>query len=165
MKILVDADSCPKQARLLILRAAARTALTAVFAANRPIPGIAGPCAVMEVCPAGEGAADDRIAELARPGDLVVTRDIPLASRLVETAILVIDDRGQVYTKENIREKLSLRNFKVGLADNGLGVERTASYGKRELKNFADSLDRLLAALIREKREDSGSLRSVPVNP
>jgi uncharacterized protein YaiI (UPF0178 family) len=153
MKILVDADSCPKPARSLILRAAARTALTAVFAANRPIPGIAGPGAVMEVCPAGEGAADDRIVELARPGDLVVTRDIPLASRLVEAAIPVIDDRGQVYTKENIREKLSLRDFKVGLADSGIGIERTASYGKRELKSFADGLDRLLVRLIREEKE------------
>jgi uncharacterized protein YaiI (UPF0178 family) len=154
MKILVDADSCPKPARLLILRAAARTSRTAVFAANRPIPGIAGPGAVMEICPAGEGAADDRIAELARPGDLVVTRDIPLASRLVEAAIPVIDDRGQTYTRENIREKLSLRDFKVGLADNGLGMERTASYGKRELKNFADSLDRLLVRLIREEKKN-----------
>jgi uncharacterized protein YaiI (UPF0178 family) len=150
MRIFVDADSCPKPARELILRAAARTSLTAVFAANRPIPGIAGPGAVMEVCPAGEGAADNRIAELARPGDLVVTRDIPLASRLVDAAILVIDDRGQAYTNENIREKLSLRNFKVGLADTGLGMERTASYGKRELKKFADSLDRHLVRLMRE---------------
>jgi uncharacterized protein YaiI (UPF0178 family) len=154
MKIFVDADSCPKPARLLILRAAARMSLTAVFAANRPIPGIAGSGAVMEVCPAGEGAADDRIAELARPGDLVVTRDIPLASRLVETAIPVIDDRGQVYTRENIREKLSLRDFKVGLADSGLGMARTASYGKRELKNFADALDRLLVRLIRDEKKN-----------
>ncbi|MDR2742040.1 MAG: DUF188 domain-containing protein [Treponema sp.] len=152
MKILVDADSCPKPARILILRVAARTSLTAVFAANCPIPGIAGPGAVMEVCPAGEGAADDRIAELARPGDLVVTRDIPLASRLVDAAILVIDDRGQVYTRENIGEKLSFRDFKVGLADSGLGIERTASYGKRELKNFANALDRLLVKLIREAK-------------
>jgi uncharacterized protein YaiI (UPF0178 family) len=152
MKILVDADSCPKPVRELILRAAARTSLTAVFAANRPIPGISGPGAVMELCPAGEGAADDRIAELAQSGDLVVTRDIPLASRLVEAAIPVIDDRGQAYTKENIREKLSLRDFKVGLADNGFGIERTASYGKRELKKFADTLDRLLVRLMREEK-------------
>lgn len=155
MKIFVDADSCPKPARQMILRAATRTALTAVFAANRPIPGISGPGAVMEICPAEEGAADDRIAELARPGDLVVTRDIPLASRLVETAIPVIDDRGQVYTKENIREKLSFRDFKVGLADSGIGIERTASYGKRELKNFADTLDRLLVRLLREEKKNS----------
>jgi uncharacterized protein YaiI (UPF0178 family) len=105
----------------------------------------------MELCPAGDGAADDRIVELAEPGDLVITRDIPLASRLVETGapILVIDDRGQVYTRENIRERLSLRDFMVGLAESGLGRARIASYGKKELKAFADGLDRVLVNLAK----------------
>jgi uncharacterized protein YaiI (UPF0178 family) len=150
MKILVDADSCPRPARELVLRSAARTGITAIFAANRPIPGIGGTEAVMELCPKGEGAADDRIVELAVPGDLAVTRDIPLAGRLVEAGILVMDDRGQVYTRENIRERLSLRDFMVDLAENGLGLARIASYGKKELKTFADSFDRNLNRLIRE---------------
>jgi uncharacterized protein YaiI (UPF0178 family) len=153
MKILVDADSCPKPARDLILKTAIRRRIRAIFAANHPIAGIGGPGAgyvLMELCPAGEGAADDRIVELAEPGDLAVTRDIPLATRLVEASILVIDDRGQAYTRENIRERLSLRDFRVGLAENGLGTERTASYGKRELKTFADTLDRVLAKLVRK---------------
>jgi uncharacterized protein YaiI (UPF0178 family) len=164
VKILVDADSCPKPARNLILKTAARRRIRTIFAANRPIPGIGGPghagisgsanagmgesaYAVMELCPAGEDAADDRIVALAAPGDLAVTRDIPLANRLVEASVLVIDDRGQAYTRENIRERLSLRDFKVGLAQNGLETERSAVYGKRELKTFADALDRALAKL------------------
>jgi uncharacterized protein YaiI (UPF0178 family) len=104
----------------------------------------------MELCPLEEGAADNRIVALARSGDLVITRDIPLASRLVEAAIMVMDDRGRVYTRENIRERLSLRDFMVGLAENGLGKDRIASYGKRELKAFADSFDRVLAQLIHD---------------
>jgi uncharacterized protein YaiI (UPF0178 family) len=104
----------------------------------------------MELCPPGKDSADNRIVELARPGDLVLTRDIPLASRLVEASVLVMDDRGQVYTRENIRERLSLRDFMVALAENGLGTERTGTYGKRTLKTFADSLDRTLVRLIRE---------------
>jgi uncharacterized protein YaiI (UPF0178 family) len=147
LKILVDADSCPRPARELILKTAFRRGIRAIFAANRPIPGISGDFALLELCPAGEGAADDRIVELAQPGDLVVTRDIPLASRLAEASILVIDDRGQVYTRENIRERLSLRDFMVGLAESGLGMERIASYGKKELKAFADGLDRVLVTL------------------
>jgi uncharacterized protein YaiI (UPF0178 family) len=149
MKILVDADSCPKQAREFILRSAARTGIDAIFAANRPIPGIAGKHAVMELCPAGEGAADNRIVELASLGDLVLTRDIPLANRLVEAGISVIDDRGRIYTAENIKERLSLRNFTVALAENGMGMERTANYGKKELKALADSFDRILAKLLK----------------
>jgi uncharacterized protein YaiI (UPF0178 family) len=124
--------------------------IPAVFAANRPIPGIAGN-GVMEICPPGEGSADNRITDLARPGDLVITRDIPLAPRLVEASVLVMDDRGQVYTAENIRERLSIRDFMVGLAENGLRAERTANYGRRELKAMADSLDRILTRLARKK--------------
>jgi uncharacterized protein YaiI (UPF0178 family) len=103
----------------------------------------------LELCPSGEGAADDRIVALARPGDLAVTRDLPLAARLVEAGVTVVDDRGRVFTPENIREYRSLRDFKVSLAESGLGVERVVSYGKKELKTFADSLDRILTRLIR----------------
>jgi uncharacterized protein YaiI (UPF0178 family) len=150
MKILVDADSCPRPTREAVLRASLRTGLKVIFAANRLIPGISGNTAVMELCPPGEGSADNRIVELAHPGDLALTRDIPLAARLVEASVMVIDDRGEVYTRENIRERLSIRDFMVGLAENGLAAARPAVYGRRELKAFADSFDRLLARLIRE---------------
>ncbi|MDR2102222.1 MAG: DUF188 domain-containing protein [Treponema sp.] len=153
MKILVDADSCPRPARETVLRASARTGVRVIFAANRPIPGIAGETVVMELCPSGENAADNRIVELARPGDLALTRDIPLAGRLVEAAVLVMDDRGRVYTKENIREQRSLRDFMLELADKGLGGDRRASYSRRELKIFADTFDRILSRLIREEKE------------
>ena len=150
MKLLVDADSCPKEARELALRTALRRGLGAVFAANRPIPGIGGNGIIMEICPPGENSADNRLVELAEGGDLAVSRDVPLAKRLLEKGVPVIDDRGRVFTAENIGERLSLRNFTVGLADNGLDFERTAAYGKRELKHFADSLDRLLTRLLRK---------------
>jgi uncharacterized protein YaiI (UPF0178 family) len=150
VKILVDADSCPRQAREIVLRSSKRTGIRVLFVANRPIPGISGGNAVMELCPPGEGSADDRIVELALPGDMVLTRDIPLAERLVEKEVMVLDDRGRSYSKENIRERRSLRDFMVGLAENGLGIERTANYGRKELKAFADSLDRELG----KKREN-----------
>jgi uncharacterized protein YaiI (UPF0178 family) len=153
MKILIDADSCPRPARELILRAALKRGLTAIFAANRPIPGISGPNVVMELCPPGENSADNRIVELAAPGDLVITRDVPRAGRLVEKAIAVLDDRGGRYSAENIRERLSIRNFLVGLAENGLGMERKACYGKKELKTFADALDRELSRPGRRPEE------------
>ena len=145
MKILVDADSCPKPARDLVLRRAVKLGVRVIFAANRQIPDAAG--AQMEICPAGENAADDRIVELSENGDVALTRDVPLAKRLVEKDINVLDDRGRIFTKNNINEFLSLRNFTVGLAENGLEIERTANYGKKELKTFADSLDRILTKL------------------
>ena len=149
MKLLVDADSCPKDARELSLRAARRRGIQAVFAANRPIPGIVGESASMEVCPAGENAADDRLVELAEPGDLAVSRDLALAKRLLGKGVSVIDDRGRAFTQDSINELLSLRDFTVGLAENGLGVQRTASYDMKARKLFADSLDRQLTRLLR----------------
>lgn len=148
MKIFVDADSCPKLVREAVLRAAKRTGVSAVFAANRTIPGIEGTNITMEICPSHEGAADDFIVLHAVQGDLVITRDIPLASRLVEHSIIVLNDRGRIYTQENIREQLSIRDFVVGLAEHGMGMERTASYGKKELKQFSDGFDRTLTKLI-----------------
>jgi uncharacterized protein len=145
MKILVDADSCPKQARDLVIRRALKLKINVIFAANRPIPDAAG--VQMEICPTGENAADDRIVELSDSGDIAVTRDVPLAKRLVEKDINVLDDRGRIFTKNNINELLSLRNFTVGLAENGMEIVRTANYGKKELKTFADSLDRILTKL------------------
>jgi uncharacterized protein YaiI (UPF0178 family) len=144
MKILVDADSCPRDARELTLRCSRRRGIQVVFAANRPIPGLFGENIVMEICPPGENAADDRLVELAVSGDIAVSRDLALAKRLLEKDAVVIDDRGRLFTLDNINELLSLRNFTVALAENGLGTERTASYGKKELKAFADSLDRQL---------------------
>jgi uncharacterized protein YaiI (UPF0178 family) len=142
LQILVDADSCPKMARELVFRTAFRRHIKALFVANRPMPGISGEWAEMIVCETKPGAADDRIVELSRPGDMVITRDIPLVSRLVDKEVSVVDDRGRVYTKDNVREYLSLRNFMLDLAENNLGVEKAASYGKTELKAFADALDR-----------------------
>jgi len=153
MKILIDADSCPKPVRELVLRRAKKLKLKIIFAANRQIPETSG--AEMEICPIKENSADDRIVEMSVKGDIVITRDVPLAKRLVEKSVSVIDDRGRLFTAENINELLSVRNFKVGLADNGLEIERIANYGKKELKTFADSLDRTITAMLRLR--DTGS--------
>ena len=147
MKILVDADSCPVRAREIIMSSAKRLNIEAVFAANRSIPNIKGNKIRMEICGTGEGAADQRILELAETGDLVVSRDIPLAQKLIAKDVAVINDRGREYNRENINESLSLRNFTVGLANNGMDFERAASYSKKEIQKFAASLDRILSKL------------------
>ncbi|MDR2543255.1 MAG: DUF188 domain-containing protein [Treponema sp.] len=148
MKILLDADSCPKAARDLVLRRAQKLKIRLIFAANRPIPNLNG-FVEMDISPNTENSADDRIVDLSEKGDLVITRDVPLAKRLVENGVCVVDDRGRTFTVNNINELLSLRNFTVGLADNGMEFDRTASYGKKELKQFADSFDKLLTKMLK----------------
>jgi uncharacterized protein YaiI (UPF0178 family) len=146
MKILVDADSCPKPARELIQKRAVKLSLNIIFAANRPIPFIEN--VQMEICSNSANSADDRLVELAEEGDIAITRDLPLAKRLLEKNIFVIDDRGRIFTHENINELVSMRNFMVSLADYGLGMERIANYSKKDLKSFADSFDKILTRRI-----------------
>jgi uncharacterized protein YaiI (UPF0178 family) len=159
MKILVDADSCPVPARELILRRACKLGVRIIFAANRPIPGAVGTVdedgvtrtegAEMEICSLEANAADDRMVELAENGDIALTRDVPLAKRLVEKDVYVLDDRGRVFTKNNINELLSIRDFTVALAQSGMENVRNANYSKKALKTFADSLDRILTRLLK----------------
>jgi uncharacterized protein YaiI (UPF0178 family) len=130
------------------MRAAKRMRVEAIFVANRLIPDIEGEFLVMELCPERQGAADDRIVELAREGDIAVTRDVPLAARLTARFVSVVDDRGRIFDRDNIGQILSLRNFQVGLFENGIAVERHPSYGKKELKAFADSFDKLTRRLV-----------------
>ena len=144
MKILVDADSCPKPVREFLLRICEKKAIKAVFAANRIIPGITGKFSSMELCGKEEGSADRKIRELAEAGDLAVTRDLPLAELLVEKNVTVLDDRGRIFTSENIHELRSMRDFMVQLAENNMGIERKPSYGKKDLKKFADSLTQFI---------------------
>ncbi|MDR2864616.1 MAG: DUF188 domain-containing protein [Spirochaetaceae bacterium] len=149
MKIFVDADSCPVPARKVIRKAASRTGISAVFVANRPIPDL-GDNTFMELCPEHEGAADDKIVEMAKQEDLVITRDVGLAKRLVEKSIAVMDDRGRLFTQENIAELYSIRCFQVGLAENNANIVRTAHYGQQELKSFSDSFDKILTSLLKK---------------
>ena len=89
------------------------------------------------------------IITYAAQGDMVITRDIPLAKQLVEAHIKVINDRGVVYTAENIDERLSIRNFMYELSINGLAPERTKAFGKREVMEFAQALDRETQRLLK----------------
>jgi uncharacterized protein YaiI (UPF0178 family) len=157
VKLLVDADSCHTAARVVIQKRAAKENLPLHFAANRPIPFersyhplVETGLFVMEVCPVEKDAADDRIAALAQEGDIAVTRDLPLASRLVKKNVHTLDDRGRIFTQDNIRHCLSLRNFNIAVAGNGR-PERAASYGSKEKKTFADSLDRIITSVSQIK--------------
>ncbi len=150
MRVLVDADSCPRRVRDIIIRASRRTGVGAVFVANRIVPGIDPSSKDFVRVPPGEGSADRYILDHSRAGDLVVTRDIPLASDLVERGVCVLNDRGLVYSHENVRERLSLRNFMYQLRHNGVTPPPGSSFGAREGNNFANSFDRELSRLRRE---------------
>lgn len=150
-RIWVDADSCPVQVRELTVRFALRLKIPVKFVANHEIPFRKNELFEMIVCEAEQDAADNYIVENSDTKDLVITRDIPLASRLVDKKVCVINDRGCVFTESNIAEKLASRNLHYMLMENGALPEnrKTGTFGKKELNLFANSLDRELQKKIR----------------
>ena len=143
MKIYVDADSCPAEIRNFLLKTSKRLKIEIIFAANRSI--VKNTLNIkMIICQAEKDAADKYILDNINCTDIAVTRDLLFAQLLVEKGAIVLDYHGRTITKENIRNLLSVRDFTISLAENNLLSERKPWYGKKELKQFADSLDRIL---------------------
>lgn len=140
--IWVDADSCPIPVKDIIFRFCKRLNLKLIFVANHQIPMPKSQLFQMIICDATPDAADNYIVENASENDIVITRDIPMASRLIEKNITTINDRGLLFTSENIKEKLSLRNFNKELYDNGIISEKTSTFSKKDVNNFANCFDR-----------------------
>jgi len=152
MTLHIDGDSCPRPVRDAAARAGRREAVPVVCYANRPIPFEPNVSVEMVLVEKTEGAADRALVARAVPGDLALTRDIPLAAELVEAGIAVVNDRGALYTRENIRERLSVRNFMAGLNAVGLKPESTAQYGKKEWDDFVRTFDREFMKLVRNEK-------------
>jgi len=144
MRVLVDADSMPVRIRDIICRQAAKRGFSAAFFANRMIPLPESPAVTCSVVP----DADEAILVAASADDLVITHDIPLAARLVEKGATVLNDRGARFTTENVRERLSTRDFIKELRDAGLHAERPRSFGRAEIQEFANAFDRELTARL-----------------
>lgn len=147
--IWVDADSFPSKARDLILELASRKELKVVYVANHDIAfSRTSPLFQMQICPRTPGAADDCIADNCQTRDIVATRDIPLAARLIERGVEVINDRGIRYDKRTVEKRLKERDLSLQMEALGLhkGHSRE-SYGGRELDAFGKCLNSLLASM------------------
>jgi uncharacterized protein len=150
MRIWVDADAAPRDVRDIVCRAAQRLAVPAVLVANRrQATPPHNPHVSAVWVRGGPDEADRHIAEHASPGDIAITADIPLAAILVEQGVVVIDPRGELYTADNVRERLSIRDFMESLRGSGVETGGAAPYGPREKQAFAAALDRALAAARR----------------
>jgi len=97
----------------------------------------------------GFDAADDYITDHAAPDDLVVTADIPLAARIVAKGGVALDPRGELYTEENVGERLSMRDLMMELRSGGLVQGGPRQFSLTDRKRFASSLDRMLSQMTR----------------
>lgn len=145
MRIWVDADACPRAIKEIILRAAERRALETTLVANQALSVPPSPYVRAVRVPGGFDEADKHIEASVEAGDLVITADIPLAAAVVAKGALAINPRGALYDKENIGERLALRDMMDELRSSRLIRGGPAPLDQKDKQAFANQLDRVLA--------------------
>lgn len=145
MQIWVDADACPNAIKPILFKAAERCEVQCIFVANVAIALPNSKWLTRKVVPSGFDEADLYIEQNVSDGDLVITSDIPLASDCIARGALVMTSKGEQYTRENIKQKLQMRDFMDQMRSSGFDTGGAAPYGDRDKATFANALDRLLA--------------------
>lgn len=148
MKIWIDADACPGAVRDIVIKAAVRRQIQILFVANKQLVLPESEFISLVKVEAGADVADMYIQSNAVPGDLVVTQDIPLAHSLVSAGTVVLSPRGEVFTEDNIGERIALRDLCTGLRDAGEITGGPKQFGEKEKRAFASGFDRELAKLL-----------------
>ena len=149
MKIWIDADACPRVIKEIVFRASERLDLPVLLVANKSLAKHDTRLVESIVVADGFDVADDYIAEHAAAEDLVITADIPLAARVVANGGVALDPRGELYTEENVGERLSMRDLMMELRSGGLVQGGPAQFNPTDRKRFASSLDRILTRFVR----------------
>ena len=147
MQIWVDADACPGVIKEILYRAAERRQIALTLVANQPLRPPASPYIKAIQVGAGFDVADNEIVRNVAAGDLVITADIPLANDVIEKGGHALSPRGERYTKDNIRQRLALRDFMDELRGSGVNTGGPPPLNQRDRKAFADQLDKFLTAL------------------
>ena len=145
MKIWVDADACPKVIKDVLFRAAQRKQLPLILVANHVVRTPPSPYITSIKVEHGFDVADNYIAQQAMRKDLVITADIPLAAAVIEKGAIALNPRGELYTANDIQQRLTMRNFMEEMRSAGQITGGPAAISQRDRREFANQLDRILA--------------------
>jgi len=144
MKIWVDADACPAVIKEILFRAAERTQVTVTLVANKLIRVPASQFIRTLRVQSGFDVADNEIVNRVSAGDLVITSDIPLAAEVIEKNAFALSPRGELYSMDNIRERLNMRDFMDTLRASGIQTGGPSAMSQADRQAFANHLDKLL---------------------
>lgn len=144
MRIWVDADACPKVIKEILFRAVKRTEIPLVLVSNHALMAPSSPFITKIQVVQGFDVADEKIIEKLQAGDLVITADIPLADAVVRKRCIALNPRGELYTVNNIKGRLSLRNFNEGLRGTGMISGGPPRLSEKEIRQFSNRLDGIL---------------------
>ena len=149
MKIWVDADACPVVIRDILYRAAERIRVTVTLVANQSIKTPPSRYIKMIHVSQGFDVADNEIVKRLNPGDLAITSDIPLAAEVIDKGGKALNPRGELYTPENIKNRLTMRDLMDSLRSSGVDTGGPPALNQNDRKSFADQLDKILSQYSR----------------
>lgn len=144
MKFYIDGDAFPNLLKPIVLKAIERLGLDTYVVANKKINIGKSKYISYIIVDQGADEADNHIVELVKEGDLVITADIPLADRLIGKKAHAIDHRGELYSQENIKQYLTMRNLMSELRDSGEVTGGPAPFSKKDAEEFANQLNKFL---------------------
>lgn len=145
MRIFIDADACPKPIKEILFRASTSTNTELVLVANQYMKTPPSKLIKTITVSSGFDEADKRIVEEVSAGDIVITSDIPLADLVTNKGGIALNPRGTLYTKDNIKHQLAMRNLMEHLRDSQLISGGPKPFSKQDCQQLANQLDKLLA--------------------
>ena len=145
MEIWVDADACPVVIKDILYRAAERTEIQLTLVANQTLSIPPSRYIKFIRVSSGFDVADKEIIKMLNAGDLVITSDIPLAADAIEKGAYVLSPRGELYSTDNIKARLSMRDFMESLRSSGVDTGGPPALNQSDRQAFANHLDRFLS--------------------
>ena len=152
MKIWIDADACPKMIKDFIYKVSRRLEVPVILVANSGIHIPRSNLVSLMVVGKGMDEADHHILANCAVGDLVITADVPLASSLIDKGATAINPRGTVYTPDNVKEALAMRNLMQDLREEGTMSGGPPPLGPRDMAKFANAIDREMTRLLKHSQ-------------
>jgi uncharacterized protein YaiI (UPF0178 family) len=147
MRIWIDADACPGAIKDLILRTSQRRRVSVCLVANRALDVPLSPLVTSVRVAREPDAVDQYIVQHVAAYDLVITADLPLAAAVVDKRALALNPRGDLYTADNVHERLAVRNLMQHLRSGGLTLGGPAPLSATDRQHFAAAFDRALTML------------------
>jgi uncharacterized protein YaiI (UPF0178 family) len=144
LKIYIDGDALPNLLKPILLRSIERLEMETFVIANKKIDIGFSKNVSYIIVDAGADEADDKIVELLRAGDLVITADIPLADRVISSGAHAIDHRGELYSVDNIKHLLAMRNLMALIRESGETTSGPKPFSQKDAQMFANQLNSFL---------------------
>jgi uncharacterized protein YaiI (UPF0178 family) len=148
IEIFVDGDGCPVKDEAYVV--ATRYGVPVALVANSRISVPEGFGVEIVLVDKEPDAADDWIAENVRPGDIVVTADIPLAARCLEAGARVLGTNGRIFSEDSIGNLLATRDLKAHLREAGVMSSGPPPMSAKDRSRFLSKLDELVHIGLRE---------------